>query len=199
MRMAFGLLGLGMLAFAGPAKATTIVQDLTINQPLQENNGFSPSGYEFNPAVGTLDSVTAELAGSGSVSIYAPSPVSGYYTYGVQKYFLGGQSSATSPVQLFVSNGGTTLTGSVGGGAFTVSLGPGDFLSSDPNLIPDLVEGDVAVFPAPDTGWGAYVEDVSFTGDIILTYTYDAPEPSALALLGAGLIGMTPVRRRRLV
>ena len=101
--------------------------------------------------------------------------------------------------QLFVSNGGTTLTGSVGGEDFTANLDASDFISSDPNLMGDLVNGGVTVFPEPWTGWGAYSEDVSFTGEIILTYTYNVPEPSAVALLGAGLIGMALVRRRRLV
>jgi hypothetical protein len=201
MRMAFGLLGLGMLAFAGPAKATTIVQDLTINQPLHENVGFSPSGYDFNPALGTLDSVTAVLEGSGSVSIYAPSPVPGNVTFGVEKADIGlpllEDSTESSSVQLTVSDRGTTLTGYVGVNFLSVSLDSIDFISSDPNLIPDLVQGGVAVFPAPDTGWGAYVEDLSFIGEITLTYTYNVPEPSVLAVLGAGLIGLTFAIRRR--
>ncbi len=199
MRQLCFLVGLGMVAAAASASAAVVTQDVPIDHPLQLNETpFDISAPGFDSSLGTLNSVTGELEGSASVVIH---PGTGYPLPpgSVQANAQGGlgfpsQSSPFYPVTLLSSGG--QITGSFGVD-FTAALNPANFISSTPGPIPDLLSWGVAAFPTAGEGWGAYDEDLAFNGQIILTYNYTVPEPSAMAVLGMGLLGLTFALRRR--
>ncbi len=198
MRLLCSLIGLGMVAAATTASANLLVQDVTLDQPLQLNETpFSPSATGFDPALGTLQSVTGELEGSAYVVITAGSPVAGPIVPAIAEASLGFpiQNGPFYPVPLFASDGQITGSFAVD---FTAALNPSNFIAP-PGPIPDLLSWGVGAFPAPGTGWGAYDEDLAFTGRIVVTYDYTVPEPSALAVLGISLLGLTFVLRRRAI
>jgi hypothetical protein len=103
------------------------------------------------------------------------------------------QSGPFYPVTLSTSGGQITGSFAVD---FTAALNPSNFIESSPGPIPDLLSWGVGAFPVPGTGWGAFDEELAFTGKIVLTYDYTVPEPSALAVLGVGLLGLTLALRR---
>jgi hypothetical protein len=186
--------------------ADTIVEDVSFsgNNAAGDVSVFGPS---FNPALGTLDSVSAVVTGTYTPYIYLSTP--GDQTTASVQYFF----AIPGYANIMGTAGNVTLTG-IGctqcSSAFTGLPVDFDFLiDSFPNLsnfiggqpaFATTQYGNVQAYARPAQGesWGSYDDLSSFSGQIALTYTYTVPEPSTFVLLafGACLVSVASFSKR---
>jgi hypothetical protein len=180
---------------------------------LFSSDGSDSSPQEIDPfgtTLGTLESISYELSGIVFPEIYAnalfspcctgiPDEITGFVSASVNIIFGAAVSIAedvTLPLVLPDLYGlGVGLTGGVPFGTSgmislsdydsTIAIGGSLYLQGGGRFTPDLpVICDYCLEPT-----------LTFAAATV-TYTYAAPEPEAISLLGVGLLGLGMVRRR---
>ncbi len=182
MRLRCPRLYLAFVAFVIPAvsHADTLTQTLRqtytgVSSTVEDTGGIA----QFDPALGTLNSVTQTLAGT---IVFTPTSPSGSFTFGVN-----GQGT---PI--------TTLLAFTSGGDINVSATSGPTLEEATDQFGQ--QYTIEPFDLAITG-GTLSSVGSVTDTFTFNYTPSAvaatPEPTSFALLGTGLLGMAGVLRRR--
>ena len=191
---------------AGPAHAAQIVQNLALHQSFGDFTPYDIVGNPFDPATGTLTSITAILSGTYTPSVYdafGPSP--GALT---TRFFtnLGAGFPTTVGTQIIAPTG--NCASSQTGGNCTYTGMPVDFSISPVVTLP--LSTFISATPGPADlayfGFTSYVpgaggggsDDTAFTGNLQLTYDYSVPEPTGFALLLSGLAALFYRRRAQL-
>ncbi len=197
----------GVIGVTVPAFADTISYTVPFSFVLDETDN-SVFGPQFNPALGTLTSVSEVVSGTYTPEIFpgfgsTPTPYAALYydTYG-----NGTGPSPGSPLEYY------TLTTSPTGGYLTAPAQSYSFSVTSACLfcfteVPGeppfgntfWMNIDVYSRPVAPGTWGTYDDVSPYSGTVDLTYTYTVPEPSSFAVLafGAGLLGLGRVQRRR--
>ena len=196
------------LVGSSPGYAATIVQDITgLSQSLGDFTPFDINAMLFNPADGTLQSVTVEMIGT-----YTPMTANDLGPF---------PSTTTLTTHLFVfptngppSDNQTVVLGSQSNVPVTVS-GPGaaGIATGMPESVDQLFNfPDLAAFESGSemplveygfrtantlSGAGGASDLSSFSGQAIITYTYEVPEPATVLMVGIGLLGLALTRRQR--
>jgi hypothetical protein len=207
MRVRSLIAAAAMLTVTAPAFASTIVQNLPAVQTLGDFTPFDINGNPFNPALGTLTSVTATLTGSLTPIFFSdlcppcanPGTISTNYFVVTPEGDAANQFTGALGSQMVVpvfSNAGTTAeytgTPTAVNLAFNFPV-LSDFLSAPLGIIAEF--GFNSSVPHSD---GAS-DLTTFNGTFALTYTYSqsVPEPSSLVLLGLGAGLVLLLTRRR--
>jgi hypothetical protein len=170
-------------ALSGPGRADTITENftITIGPPaviltFGPNNDFFASVPQFNPANGTLTSVSMSLSGSGTW----------FSNSGLQPILF-----ALGTVQ----NSNQNITGSEGfifPGVITINVSGSDsdsgllgLVTGTGSLMAGLQLQDDSQQPSTDT-FQTSVGGIAGT----LTYTFTTPEPASLTLFGISALGV---------
>jgi hypothetical protein len=212
MRVALAAATAAPLLALGPlpsAKATTQTQVIT---GLDQTDGdFAPApirAVPFNSALGSLDSVTAEFIGtytpSFALQITAPPPATETYTSTFETYpefDVAGRQNIALGSQTIPYAGVEDTPGIPTSLDLTVSYADVAAFESSAPTPEFLLEYGIRTttdLPFPNPGNGSASDTTSFTGSVILTYTYGTPvpEPAGLPVLAAGVQGMLWLRAR---
>ena len=175
-----------LLAVSFAAYADAIQENFTVNG----NANFALGGYavgssafsQFDPTLGTLNSISINLSGQATPT-------------GITDSFIRVTPSDHLGYQL---TGNPTQGPVIGGAPFQIGY---NGVTSDASLLAPFegsgTEGLSLVFENPTA-------DVIATGTLTYNYTPTAvpvaatPEPSSIALLGTGLLGIAGIVKRRL-
>ncbi|HKD09515.1 MAG TPA: choice-of-anchor E domain-containing protein [Bryobacteraceae bacterium] len=225
MRNAFYSVTALCLATCGTGLASTIVQTQGATLDNVGQSFSVPVTFnQFNPALGTLNSITLDLDGSfaGTVGIenlsnapdQAAGIIAGTISVATPGQLLAAQvsPSAAGPTHNFTPFDGTLdfagssgATDSVSGSPVATSV---TALASSPAIPLFLGPGQIFLtltatsFPIAQGLRQEAVEDTAnATGVVQLTYSYTpasaTPEPGTMALLVCGVIALPSLRRRR--
>jgi hypothetical protein len=179
----------------------------------------------FDPALGTLNSVTITFQGGENSSFVLKNTAPGSETFAYQEslnYYLNNSNSAIgalisslAPTTVNVNNPSITLASgqSISYGPFTASTSVGSVtITNAAELALFEGVGNLSNFLVTTKTFTSYsggggnesTSDTSFADSTItVDYSYDAnppavtPEPGTLGLLGTGILGMAAVLRRR--
>lgn len=189
MRFSLPVAMLAFLAVTRTASADVITENFAISG----SPGFPVSVYgdQFNPALGTLENVTIGIQGTFHADIYFPELVQ-------PTVYDDLTASITTPEQpTSIDFGYFLLTG----GANNIYTGSTTFeAETDLSSVQDYVSG----YPPPTTALlaeialqdyvpanrGYYIDNSTYSGTLTVTYGYAVPEPSSLAILGAGVAAL---------
>lgn len=214
---------IAMLVIGGPGFADTIVQTESATL-LDVGNSFAvPVEFnEFNPALGTLTSLTVDLTASfsGTVGIenlsnvadVAAGVIAGSVTVATSDNSLSAEvfPSATGPTHNLSPFDGIEDYGGTSGATDSVSGAPASTSVSAPPaaVLPQFTgTGQIflgltaSTFPLVEgRERESAVETANATATVQLTYDYtpapSVPEPGTAALLGIGVILLAALRRR---
>jgi hypothetical protein len=199
-----------MLMAASPAVAATIVQDLPAVQSFGDFTPFDINGAAFNPALGTLTSVTATLTGSYTpIDFLDLGPFPNPGTVSTSYFVITPQGDAANQ---FSGSLGTQTVIPVVPSPNSAAVYTGTPTAVDLNFAFPVLSDFVSAVPGSTLlaefgflagveggGAGGASDGTTFNGTFALTYTYgptSVPEPSSLLLLGCAA-SLVPVLMRR--
>jgi hypothetical protein len=187
MRVFASLAFAALLAAAMPATAGTITEDISVTGSAGNGPSFV-TGSLFNPALGTLTGVSANINGTFSADVFIPAPAPRQFTAALD-------GTLTAPNQIVSGNLGDfilTANNPAGGGNYTgferfnvnVNLTSlADYVAGSPNATNFLAE--IGLSDRVISGnIGASSDFSTYAFNFDLTYTYEVPEPSTLLLMG---------------
>jgi hypothetical protein len=163
---------------------------------------------QFNPALGTLDSLTITVTGTttGTATITNNSSITGTYTDAIftmltvddptKTPILG--ASPAFPVNVTIASGSTVTTPTSTGSAtntITTNTGLSTYLGT--GSVDFFVSGSgAATITGPTPFSISQITDAGATLSVTYNYAAVVPEPSTLALCGLSLIGIGCYMRR---
>ena len=169
---------------------------------------------EFNPALGTLQSVTLNLSYSFSttltVSNGSPDGSSGTVKTEVQITLQDGggnlnapEIDANSPAFAYTLGAGQSLTsglltksGNDGGNTYTLPAVLAEFTGPGTIVLPASTFTQTLLANTGGNTSASQITDASLTGTVTYEYLV-VPEPTTIALVGVGLLGALTIRRRK--
>ncbi|MBN1456591.1 MAG: PEP-CTERM sorting domain-containing protein [Sedimentisphaerales bacterium] len=186
---------------------TTPISSLLTDWP----GGTSLSFQKFDPALGTLNSVTIDLNGSMETTLIIKNQnPSGTASFG---------SAKTELDMTVLSPGGVNALVDLTSSWFGYSLNPGESITTNPPLSMsgtvsetytlaailaeftglgniELDAGTFTIAVLANTGGNTSVDQMTYASlDGTVTYNYTVPEPATISLLSIG--GLTLLRKRR--
>ncbi len=197
------------LALSSSAHATVIVQNIPgLSEDLGDFTPFDINALPFDPATGTLQSVSVELhrlvCTPETANDLGPFPATTDLT--TRLFVFATNGGPTSNVVLGTQTGIPVVVASPGSaGIATGAATPVDmtFDLSDLLAFETGIPGSQLLveygFRTSNTlsGAGGDSDLTSFAGSAILTYTYDVPEPSTALICGLGLAALAWSRRKQ--
>ncbi|MBN1456592.1 MAG: PEP-CTERM sorting domain-containing protein [Sedimentisphaerales bacterium] len=192
-------------ATSGPFTTTTPITSLATDWP----GGTSLSFPQFNPALGTLNSVKIDLSGSMETTLTIENLAS-TASFG---------SAKTELDMTVLSPGGVNALIELDSSWFSYNLNPGQSITTNPPLEksgtlsetytlaailaeftgPGTIElgaGTFTIAVLANTGGNTSVEQATYASlDGTVTYDYTVPEPATISLLSMG--GLALLRKRR--
>jgi hypothetical protein len=178
---------------------------------------------QFNPSLGTLQSVEITLSGSGSSNITGSSTTSAILTelfthsaftltgggQTLDLYLVGGPTSTGSPAYTLTPS--VTITSAGYNGTYTMNGSPVDSGLLTSGLSAFSGTGDIdfnlvtftQLTTSFSTGNASLTQATTEGGTVTITYDYSetptpgVPEPGTLSLFGTGLLGLAGMLRSR--
>jgi hypothetical protein len=182
--MTWPAMAIAMMA-ATPAMADTITVDYMFSGSVA-NGPSVVTGALFNPALGTLTGVSADISGQFQANVYIPNPEPSQLTANLDGTLNAPNQSISGQLGTFtLTQNGANYTGTEN---FDVSVNLtsiGSYIAGSPNATNYLAE--IGLYDEILAGGLGASSDLS-TYEICfdLTYTYTVPEPSSLLVMGVG-------------
>ncbi|WP_394778902.1 PEP-CTERM sorting domain-containing protein [Undibacterium sp.] len=196
------------LAISSSGNAATIVQNISgLSQDLGDFTPFDIKGLPFDPANGTLQSVSVEIIGTYTPMLFNDlGPFPDTVDMNTRLFVFaendgGNTQSFNLPTQTGIP---VVVTDPNSGGRTTGVASAVDHLFNfaDVSKFITGIPGDQLLigygFRSSNglPGTGGASDLTSFNGSAIITYTFDVPEPATLMIFAIGLAGLALSRRR---
>ncbi|MFZ6647248.1 PEP-CTERM sorting domain-containing protein [Undibacterium sp. TJN25] len=195
-----------MLAFSTSGNAATIVQNIPgLSQDLGDFTPFDIKALPFDPANGTLQSVSVEIIGTYQPIIFHDlGPFPATVDLNTRLFVFAENGGGTLNFALPTQTGVPVTPAGQDSGQTTGVAAAVDhiFNFTDVSAFITGIAGQQLLigygFRASDglPGTGGASDLTNFNGSAILTYTFDVPEPATLMIFAIGLFGLALSRRR---
>ena len=187
-----------------PAHAGMITDTIAFSGA-SDNGSPTITGPDFDPALGTLTSVSVTLSGTYDPMIFTTvsnAPAQSLLDAGINLDGAAQPSQVLNSGSYTLTQKGNYLTGPAESFKFTQSTDSAqallDYTGGPGSTSLGLASFDIFSNPAVAGAWGSQADDTSrFSGQFAITYAYSVPEPGTLALFAAFAGGALALRRYR--